>query len=91
MDYSNGILVDVPNLHDIDFLNLIYAHETIHILEEENTRCRGRGCKNKVGFGLSFPVRVRLQSSAHHEVWVEALGQDDFWIHHLILLPKEFK
>jgi len=54
----------------------------------------GRGC-NKAGVGPGAggppPMGVRVYGDEHQEIWVAARSGGGLWIHHIRLVPDEFR
>jgi len=67
--------------------------------EVESTVCKappGKGCnKNNAGVGLgsdgSPPMGVRVHKDEHEEIWVAPRSDGGLWIHHIRLVPDEFR
>ena len=100
MDYSSDLSSQWPNRHDYDHLADIYAHldsynsfdDGAAESEPEPKACNPRSpkCSNFEGPEIP-PMGVRVHKGLHHEIWVARGRADTLWIHHVRLVPEEYR
>ena len=105
MDYSSDPASKSPNAHDYQLLVDIYASLDGYnsyddgVADSGGSVCNappGKGCnKNNAGVGLgadgSPPMGVRVYKGKHEEIWVASRPDGGLWIHHIRLVPDEFR
>jgi len=105
MDYSDDPASISPNQHDYDLLDAIYADvDSYNSYDDESGSVEGgvcnappgKGCnKGNAGVGLgadgSPPTGVRVFKGKHEEIWVASRPDGGLWIHHIRLVPDEFR
>ena len=104
MDYSSVLASQWPNAHDYEQLSIIYGHMDSYNSYDDGTEsggstCNappGKGCnKNNAGVGWgadgSPPMGVRVHKGKHEEIWVASRPDGGLWIHHVRLVPDEFR
>jgi hypothetical protein len=100
MDYSNDPDSWQPNSHDYEELFTIYgghldSYNSYQPIEENpdgGGSCNappGKGC-NKSSPEVP-PMGVRVHGNKHFEVWVANGKDDSLWIHHVTLVPEEYR
>lgn len=102
MDYSNSSTSILPNTHDYEWLeDFIYYHLDKYNsydddLTDESTDepkpCNPRkpGCVNFGGPEVP-PMGVRVHKGRFHEIWVARGRAGSLWIHHVTLVPEEYR
>jgi len=92
MDYSSDPASISPNQHDYDLLANIYAHlDSIDDGTVSDPKpCRGRKCPN-FGEPEIPPMGLRVHKGQNHEIWVARGRADTLWIHHVRLVPEEYR
>ncbi len=107
MDYSSDPNSISPNAHDYSQLADIYAHLDSYNSYDEGSvdgesggsTCNappGKGCnKPNAGVGLGSdglpPMGVRVHKGQYEEIWVASRPDGGLWIHHIRLVPDEFR
>lgn len=102
MDYSSDISSQWPNAHDYQQLALIYAHLDDYNsyddgLEpepepDEPKPCNPKSPKCNPSAGPEIPpMGVRVHKGRHHEIWVARGRAGSLWIHHIRLVPEEYR
>jgi hypothetical protein len=104
MDYSSDPASISPNAHDYQLLVDIYNDTDSYNSYDDGSEsssnvCNappGKGCnKNNAGVGLgadgSPPMGVRVYKGKHQEIWVASRPDGGLWIHHIRLVPDEFR
>ena len=99
MDYSNDPNSQFPNAHDYTLLAEIYGHlDDYDSIAGTDTGgsgggtkpCKGRKCQNFDAPEVP-PMGVRVHANDHHEIWVARGRGDSLWIHHVTLVPEEYR
>lgn len=103
MDYSTDPESQWPNDHDYAMLAAIYGHVDTYSSYDtsvddgdgdggggDTKPCRGRNCPNFGGPEVP-PMGVRVHKGHSHEVWVARGRADSLWIHHVRLVPEEYR
>jgi hypothetical protein len=99
MDYSSDPNSISPNSHDYDLLDDIYTHLDAYNSygsddgDGGNTKpCRGNNpnCTPLRGPEIP-PMGVRVHKGEHHEVWAASGRNGSIWIHHIRLVPEEYR
>lgn len=104
MDYSDASVHPAsmsPNTHDYEMLEVIYSDLDTDAIDEPTDTCnapRGRrGCNknNNAGVGSGSdgppPMGVRVHKGQYEEIWVAPRSDGGIWIHHIRLVPDEFR
>jgi hypothetical protein len=105
MDYSMDLNSISPNQHDYDLLVAKYTHLDSYNSYDGGasgadsggcTAPPGKGCnKNRADVGLgpdgSPPMGVRVHRGRFKEIWVAPRPDGGLWIHHIRLVPEEFR
>jgi hypothetical protein len=91
MDYSMDLASQRPNPHDYDTLEAIYTHLDADGGGSDPTPCRGGPKKCGSGGPEIPPMGVRVHKGEHHEIWVARGNAGDYWIHHVRLVPEEYR
>jgi hypothetical protein len=105
MDYSQSSTSISPNQHDYDLLKTIYSHLDRYNSfdlgsgDSGDSVCNappGKGCnKANAGAGVnsegSPSMGVRVHKGPHEEIWVAPRSDGGLWIHHVRLVPDEFR
>ena len=97
MDYSSDTDSQWPNAHDLDMLRNIYLHldsydsaAAVTSGSSDPAPCRGNKCSQFEEPELP-PMGVRVHHNDHLEIWVARGREDSLWIHHVTLVPAEFR
>ncbi|MBT5111020.1 MAG: hypothetical protein HOM25_20240 [Rhodospirillaceae bacterium] len=99
MDYSSDPGSQWPNEHDYDLLTVIYDQVDAYNSYDDSVGgggggdtkpCRGKKCPN-FGEPEIPPMGVRVHRGRNHEVWVARGRADSLWIHHVRLVPEEYR
>ena len=99
MDYSSDPASISPNDHDYQTLATIYNHLDGYNSYEGGDSggggCNappGKGC-NKSGFNIDVdpPLGIPVEIGRNHEIWVAADGRGGYWIHHIRLVPEQWR
>ena len=99
MDYSDDPSSQWPDDHDYQLLADIYAHLDIYNSYDDSagggggdpTPCRGGPKKCGSGGPEIPPMGVRVHKGHNHEIWVARGRADTLWIHHVTLVPEEYR
>lgn len=102
MDYSSDTSSQWPNSDDYSMLAAIYAHTTDGFNsyddadtvepEPDSKSCNPRSPKCNANRGPEIPpMGVRVHQDRYHEIWVARGHGDDLWIHHVTLVPEEYR
>ncbi len=101
MDYSSALGSQWPNAHDYVQLAAIYADlddynsyddGSVEVATDGPKSCPPRN-KNCSGFGGPEipPMGVRVHKDRYHEIWVAPGRAGGLWIHHVRLVPEEYR
>ncbi len=104
MDYSSDPYSISPNAHDYSLLDDIYKDldgynswsSSVETTDGgDSGGCNsppGKGC-NKFGAGFEYgpPMGIPVHKGRNHELWVASDGRGGYWVHHIRLVPEEFK
>lgn len=98
MDYSYDPSSQWPNDHDYELLAEIYLHTDTYNSYDDSTGggsdptpCRGGPKKCGSGGPEIPPMGVRVHKGYNHEIWVARGRADTLWIHHVTLVPEEYR
>jgi len=99
MDYSSDPESISPSPADYAMLEAIYVELDIIDDGETSGTCNappGKGCnKPNAGVGEGSdgppPMGVRVHQDEHEEIWVAPRAGGGLWIHHVRLVPDEFR
>lgn len=95
MDYSSDLESATPNAHDFEQLLEIYTH-----LDDLTGGPSGSGpspCpprkKNcsRLGGPEVPPMGYRVHKGKYHEIWVARGANGTLWVHHVTLVPEEYR
>ncbi len=101
MDYSSHLDSQWPNAHDLEQLVAIYGHPdsyntyddgSVEVATDDPKVCppRNKNCNGSRGPEIP-PMGVRVHKGRHHEIWVARGRAGSLWIHHVRLVPEEYR
>lgn len=100
MDYSSDPNSISPNQHDYDMLAAIYDHTESYDSWAGGGDSGGGGCNAPPGKGCNKfgtrseagpPLGIPVYLGRNHEIWVASDHRGGYWIHHIRLVPEEFR
>lgn len=91
MDYSWDPSSILPNQGDLDMLVAIYDHADGSSAEPTKKCHPIRGCPSSASGPEVPPMGVRVHKGRNYEIWVARGRGETLWIHHVRLVPEEYR